>query len=87
MDIIAREVVAYHFCQMDNEPTCLIPHFVHSLSAQMSQSPNLIAYRRLIANDGNLQTLLSITSCLDDPRKVFVQGKMFLNILVAQFSF
>ena len=82
MDILAREVVAYHFCQMDNEPTCTIPYFVHSLSAQMSQSPNLIAYRRLIASDGKLQTLLSMASCLTDPRKVFLQG----TILSSPFS-
>ena len=79
MDILAREVVAYHFCQMENEPTCTIPHFVHSISAQMSQSPNLAAYRRLIANDGRLQTLLSMPNCLNDPGKVFLQGMVLLR--------
>ena len=74
MDILAREVVAYHFCQMDNEPTCIIPYFVHSVSAQMSQTPNLVAYRRLIANDGKLQTVLSMANCLADPHKAFVKG-------------
>ena len=78
MDILAREVVAYHFCQMENETTCTIPQFVHSISAQMGQSPNLVAYRRLIANDGRLQTLLSMQNCLDDPNKVFVKGTIKL---------
>ena len=77
MDILAREVVAYHFCQMDNEPTCIIPYFVHSVAAQMSQTPNLVAYRRLIANDGKLQTVLSMASCLADPHKAFVKGIIF----------
>ena len=55
MDVLAREVIGYHFCQMDNEETCGIPQFVHSLAAQMSQSPMLSSYRKLIANDGRLQ--------------------------------
>ena len=63
MDILAREVIAYHFCQMDNEDTCAIPQFVHSLAAQMSQSPMLSAYKRLIANDGKLQ-VVTITQLL-----------------------
>ena len=74
MDILAREVVAYHFCQMDNEPTCIIPYFIHSVSAQLCQSPNLVAYRRLIANDSKLKDLLSITSCLEKPDEAFVKG-------------
>ena len=78
MDILAREVVAYHFCQMDNEPSCLIPHFIHSISAQMSQTPNLVAYRRLIASDEKLKARLSMQSCLDDPKQSFVKGN-FLN--------
>ena len=60
MDILAREVIGYHFCQMDNEETCVIPHFVHSLAAQMSQSPMLSSYTKLIANDGKLQVSNSI---------------------------
>lgn len=74
MDILAREVVAYHFCQMDNEPSCIIPYFIHSVSAQLCQSPNLVAYRRLIANDSKLKDLLSIKSCLEKPDEAFVKG-------------
>ena len=79
MDILAREVVAYHFCQMDNEPSCLIPHFIHSISAQMSQTPNLVAYRRLIASDEKLKARLSMQSCLDDPKQSFVKGNFLSN--------
>ena len=39
MDILAREVVAYHFCQMDNEPTCTLPYFVHSVSEEVQWGP------------------------------------------------
>ena len=74
MDVLAREVVAYHFCQLDNEETCTIPHFVHSVAAQMSQSPTLAAYRRLVANDGKIQTVLSLGHCLRDPSGAFVAG-------------
>ena len=41
---LASQVVAYHFCQADNAPTCLVPEFVHSIAAQMSQSPQLTPY-------------------------------------------
>ena len=67
MDILAREIVAYHFCQMENEETCTIPHFVHSMAAQVSQSPNLINYRRMIISDHKLQSLLSLKSCMSNP--------------------
>lgn len=77
MDILAREVIGYHFCQMDNEETCVIPHFVHSLAAQMSQSPMLSSYRKLIANDGKLQVSCIIFrpppsfagNCIDTEKK------------------
>ena len=82
MDILAREIVAYHFCQMDNEPSCLIPYFVHSISAQMSQTPNLVAYRRLIANDAKLKSILSMQSCLDDPKQSFIKGNISFSIVV-----
>ena len=41
---LASQIVAYHFCQADNAPTCLVPEFVHSVAAQMSQSPQLTPY-------------------------------------------
>ena len=85
MDILAREIVAYHFCQMDNEPSCLIPHFVHSISAQMSQTPNLVAYRRLITNDAKLRSILSMQSCLDDPKQSFKKGNISASWLTSKY--
>ena len=38
---LSSKVVAYHFCQADNAPTCLVPEFVHSIAAQLSQAPQL----------------------------------------------
>ena len=29
MKTLASQVVAYHFCQSDNAPSCLIPEFIH----------------------------------------------------------
>lgn len=34
---LASQVVAYHFCQADNNSTCLVPDFIHSLAAQLCQ--------------------------------------------------
>ena len=65
--------------------SCTIPHFVHSLAAQMSQTPTLASYRRMIANDGGLQTMLSMSSCLSDPSRAFVAGVLEpLRILKSQ---
>ena len=36
---VAGQVVAYHFCQADNAPTCQVAEFVHSLAAQLCQAP------------------------------------------------
>lgn len=49
--MLGTHVVAYHFCQFENNVTCLIPDFVHNLSAQLCQSSQLIAYRELILSD------------------------------------
>ena len=38
--------IEFHSCQADNAPTCLVPHFVHSLAAQLSQAPQLAPYYR-----------------------------------------
>ena len=29
MKTLASQIVAYHFCQSDNAPSCLIPEFIH----------------------------------------------------------
>nr|CAD7444343.1 unnamed protein product [Timema bartmani] len=55
---LASHVVAYHFCQADNNSTCLVPDFVHSLAAQLCQAPQLIAYREHLLSEPHLQKLL-----------------------------
>ncbi len=72
--VLSSQVVAYHFCQSDNAPTCLVPEFVHSIAAQLSQSPKLTPYYHLICSDVGLQNLLSLPGCVADPSRAFVQG-------------
>ena len=74
IDILARDVVAFHFCQLDDEPTCTIPEFVHNLSAQMSRSPQLLSFRSLLQQSPELMALLSYHSCLENPSKALIKG-------------
>lgn len=71
---IASQVVAYHFCQVDNTVTCLIPEFLHSLAAQLCQAPQLEAFRELIANGSVYQRLLSLEECICNPLRALVKG-------------
>ena len=74
METLGSSVVSYHFCQADNAPTCSIPDFVHSIAAQMSQSPQLTAYFDLIMSDPQLQSLLSLGQCVACPTNSLVKG-------------
>ena len=65
--MLASQIVAYHFCQADNSPTCLVPEFVHSVAAQLSQAPQLTPYYELVNSDPDLQNLLSLPGCVSDP--------------------
>ena len=76
MNVLASQIVAYHFCQSDNAPTCLIAEFIHSLAAQMSQAPQLTPYYQLVNSDPNLQNILSLPGCVADPTGAFVNGIM-----------
>ncbi|XP_059092196.1 protein TANC2-like isoform X3 [Tigriopus californicus] len=76
MKLLASQIVAYHFCQSDNAPTCLVAEFIHSLAAQMSQAPQLTPYYQLVNSDPNLQNILSLPGCVSDPSGSFVQGIM-----------
>ncbi|XP_074653753.1 protein TANC2-like [Tubulanus polymorphus] len=71
---IAEQVVAYHFCQADNNVTCMVPEFVHSIAAYMSNSPHLTAYRELLVQDVALQDALSLKRCIRDPSRAFTAG-------------
>ena len=74
MRVLASQIVAYHFCQSDNSPTCLVPEFVHSVAAQLSQAPQLTPYYELVNSDPELQNLLSLPGCVSDPSAAFVAG-------------
>ena len=71
---ISSKVVAYHFCQADNAVTCSVPDFIHSIAAQLCQAPQLQSYRDLLMTEPQLQTLLSIKSCITDPSLSFTKG-------------
>ncbi|TRY66204.1 hypothetical protein DNTS_028314 [Danionella cerebrum] len=71
---LASKVVAYHFCQADNAYTCLVPEFVHSVSALLCRSPMLSAYRELLVRERTLQSMLSLRSCVQDPTAALRRG-------------
>ena len=74
MKTLASQLVAYHFCQSDNAPTCLVPEFIHSIAAQMSQAPQLTPYYQYLLSEPGLQNLLSLAGCVSDPARALVQG-------------
>ncbi|XP_018334493.1 protein TANC2 isoform X3 [Agrilus planipennis] len=71
---LASKVVAYHFCQADNNNTCLVPDFVHSLAAQLCQAPHLIAYRDYLLSEVHLQNNISLKECIVNPDVAFTRG-------------
>ncbi|XP_022255135.1 protein TANC2-like [Limulus polyphemus] len=71
---LGGHVVAYHFCQADNNVTCLVPEFVHNIAAQLCQSPQFLGYRELLYKDQRFQEILAMPSCISDPSLAFVKG-------------
>ncbi len=71
---MASRVVAYHFCQADNAPTCSVAEFVHSLASQLSQAPALRPYYNLLASDYDLRARLTMTYCLAKPDHALEEG-------------
>ncbi|AWP18389.1 putative protein TANC2 [Scophthalmus maximus] len=71
---IAGQVVSYHFCQADNCYTCLVPEFVHNMAAMLSDAPQLRAYRELLHHSPQLQSTLSLRSCIQDPNSALQRG-------------
>ena len=74
IDILARDVVAFHFCQMQDEPTCLVPDFVHNLAAQLSRSPQLSSFRSLLEQNPDLLSQLNYLNCLENPSRTLIKG-------------
>nr|XP_020441031.1 protein TANC2-like [Monopterus albus] len=71
---LAGQVVSYHFCQADNCHTCLVPEFVHNMAAMLSMAPQLSAYRELLLRSPQLQSMLSLRSCIQDPSSALQRG-------------
>ncbi|XP_029364330.1 protein TANC2 [Echeneis naucrates] len=71
---LAGQVVSYHFCQADNCHTCLVPEFVHNMAAMLSDAPQLLAYRELLHRSPQLQSTLSLRSCIQDPSSALLRG-------------
>ena len=71
---LASKVVAYHLCQADNNITCMVPEFVHSMAAYMSNAPQLAAYREMLLHEPHVQNALSMRNCIQDPSKAFLTG-------------
>ncbi|XP_024892261.1 protein TANC2 isoform X2 [Temnothorax curvispinosus] len=71
---LASHVVAYHFCQADNNSTCLVPDLIHSLAAQLCQAPQLISYREYLLSESHLQGSLSQRECTVDPDLALSRG-------------
>ncbi|GLD61193.1 protein TANC2-like isoform X3 [Lates japonicus] len=71
---LAAQVVSYHFCQADNCHTCMVPEFVHNMAAMLSDAPQLLAYRELLHQSPQLQSMLSLRSCIQDPSSALQRG-------------
>lgn len=71
---LASHVVAYHFCQADNNITCLVPDFIHSVAAQLCQAPQLANYRDYLLAEPHLQNILSVKECIADPERALKMG-------------
>ena len=74
IDILARDVVAFHFCQLDDEPTCTIPEFVHNLAAQLSRCPQLSNFRSLLSSNPEFMSNLTYLACLENPSRALIKG-------------
>lgn len=67
-------VVAYHFCQADNSPTCRLSSLVHSLAAQLSQAPLLSSYQHYLHSHPHNLNLLHPQHCAARPEVALCQG-------------
>jgi len=71
---LASRVAACHICQADNNITCMVPEFVHSVAAYLSHSPQLRAYREMLIREPHLQNLLNIRMCIQNPSRALLKG-------------
>lgn len=71
---LSIQVVSYHFCQADNCHSCLVPEFVHNMAAMLSNAPQLVPYQELLHRSRELQSMLSLRSCIQDPSSALQKG-------------
>lgn len=71
---LSASVVAYHYCQVDNNITCTVPEFIHSLAAHLVCAPALAPYRDLLLARPRLHALLGIRQCVLNASRAFVDG-------------
>jgi len=71
---LSASVVAYHYCQVDNNITCTVPEFVHSLAAHLVCAPALAPYRDLLLARPRLHAVLGIRQCVLNASRAFVDG-------------
>lgn len=74
LSCISSHIVAYHFCQADNNATCMVPNFVHSIAAYLCHAPQLAAYQELLLHEPHLQNVLSLRECERDASHAFIKG-------------
>ena len=67
-------IVGYHMCQADNNITCMVPEFVHSMASYMAEAPALAAYKELLLREPHLQSVLNIRQCIQDPSRSLIKG-------------
>ena len=72
--LLSSYTVAYHFCQADNSPTCLVPEFVQSLAGQLCQAPQLSSYHHLLQSRPDLLAHLNINNCHVNPSQALTAG-------------
>ncbi|KRZ78111.1 Protein TANC2 [Trichinella papuae] len=68
---VADSVVAYHFCQLDNEITCSLPEFLYNLATMIALSPTMSPYAELIAAEPDLQKLFDKVKFYESPLQTF----------------
>ena len=73
-DHLAKSVVGYHFCQVEDSITCSLANMIHSIAAQLVQVPSLHAYEHLLSTDEELRSKLSLSRCLEDPDAALVEA-------------
>lgn len=71
---LSASIVAYHYCQVDNNITCTVPEFVHSLAAHLVCAPALAPYRDLLLARPRLHALLGIRQCVLNASRALVDG-------------